>query len=180
VATIFNFLGPLANPAGLHRQVVGVGDAQMAEKMLGVLEANGARHCLVCYGDDGLDELTTTAPSVVAESRLLEDGSRERRHFVLDAAEYGVPRSTLRELSGGDPAENARLLRMILAGAAGAQREIVCWNAAAALYVGGAASGFEEGLELARATVDSGAAGLTLDRFVALSKELAALEASAN
>jgi anthranilate phosphoribosyltransferase len=166
VATIFNFLGPLANPARVRRQVVGVGDPRMAEHMLGVLEANGAQHAIVCYGGDGLDELSTTAPSTVLESRLLPDGSREQRRYELDAESYGIARASREELVGGNPEVNAQRVRAILSGEAGPQRDIVCWNAAAALYVGGAADDIGKGLALANETLDSGAAAGALSRLV--------------
>jgi anthranilate phosphoribosyltransferase len=166
VATVFNFLGPLANPAGVDRQVVGVGDASMAEKMLGVLEENGSRHAIVCYGEDGLDELSTVAPSRVLESRRTPSGERERREYRLVAGDLGFAPARREELLGGDATTNARRIRAILDGERGAQRDIVLLNAAAALVVAGAADELESAVSLAVATLDSGAAGESLDRLI--------------
>ncbi len=172
VATIFNFLGPLANPAEVKRQVVGVGDAAMAEKMLGVLEANGAEHAIVCYGEDGLDELSTTAPSVLLESRLDADGVRRRSERRLDAADLGLARAEREALRGGDPELNAARVRALLDGETGPQRDIVCLNAAAALYVAGAAPELATGLALAGATIDSGAAAASLRLLIEVSNRV--------
>ncbi|HVB05046.1 MAG TPA: anthranilate phosphoribosyltransferase [Acidimicrobiales bacterium] len=166
VATVFNFLGPLANPAAVRRQVVGVGDPRMAEKMLGVLEANGAEHAIVCYGEDGLDELSTTAPSVVLESRLDGAGGRVRDRYLLDARDLGLAHAERSELAGGDPELNAARLVALLGGEEGPQRDIVCLNAAAALYVAGAAADLAAGVALARESLDSGRAASALHLLV--------------
>jgi anthranilate phosphoribosyltransferase len=168
VATIFNFLGPLANPARVVRQVVGVGDPAMAEKMLGVLEANGAVRAMVVCGRDGLDELSTVAPSTVHE---LRDG--ERRTYELDARELGLPRVRPEWLRGGAPAENADAARQVLAGEEGPHRDIVLLNAAAALVVAGRAGDLAEGLAVGRESLDSGAAATALDRLVSVSQAAA-------
>lgn len=173
VPTIFNFLGPLCNPAGVLRQVVGVGDATMAEKMLGVLEANGARHVLVVYGHDGLDELTTTGPSTVLESRVGEDGVRRRSTSELVPEALGLDRARPETLLGGDAAHNAGRARALLSGEAGPQRDFLLMNAAAALLVAGAVSDLGDGVELARATIDSGAATKVLDGLARTSQLLA-------
>ncbi len=113
VPTVFNFLGPLANPARVQRQVVGVSDPAMAEKMLGVLEANGATRALVVFGHDGLDELTTTTSSTVLEFRADEEGLRS---YVVDPVDLGLPAVAKSDLLGGDAATNADMARRVLGG----------------------------------------------------------------
>ncbi len=160
VATVFNFLGPLANPARPRRQVVGVSNPAMAHKMLGVLEANGATHAMVVYGHDGLDELTTTGLSTVLDVR---DGEVRERH--LDPVDLGLPRATAEDLRGGDAQESAAIARAILGGEAGPRRDVVLLNAGAALEVTGAAGSIAEGMDLAAASIDSGSAAALLERW---------------
>ncbi len=174
VATVFNFLGPLANPARVGRQVVGVGDPAMAEKMLGVLEANGVRHAMVLYGHDGLDELSTVAASTVLESYLDGAGARVRRVVEVDARALGLARASADDLRGGDAAENAGRSLAILSGERGPQRDLVVLNAAAGLVVAGLAPDLEGGLKLAEETLDSGAAREVLERLVEASRRAAA------
>jgi anthranilate phosphoribosyltransferase len=173
VPTTFNFLGPLANPARVTRQAVGVSDESMAAKMLGTLHMLGAEHALVFHGDDGLDELTTTATSTVHE---LRDGHVHT--FTVDATELGLPRVTIDALTGGDAAMNAQAVASVLAGERGAQRDIAVLNAAAALVVAGIASDLSSGLEAAVASVDGGNAARALDTMVRVSTEAKAAEAS--
>jgi anthranilate phosphoribosyltransferase len=168
VPTVFNFLGPLANPARPRRQVVGVADPAMAEKVLGVLSANGAVRAMVVYGHDGLDELTTTDTSTVLS---LEDGVV--RTFVVDPVELGLAKVGLDTLRGGDPATNADLARRVLEGGGGPHRDIVLLNAAAAVTVAGLAVDLVDGLEVAAQSVDSGRAGEVLERLVEVSKDAA-------
>lgn len=170
VATVFNFLGPLANPARVSRQVVGVGDATMAEKLLGVLEANGARHAMVVFGHDGMDELSTVAVSSVLETFVDSSGKRHQRSYEIDPAMLGLAPSELSNLRGGDATQNAELLRAIVSGHPGRQRDIVALNAAAGLIVSGRVDDFEAGLELAEATLTSGAVRDVLERFIAVSQ----------
>ncbi|MEO6121599.1 MAG: anthranilate phosphoribosyltransferase, partial [Acidimicrobiales bacterium] len=153
VATAFNFLGPLVNPARPRRQVVGVSDPAMAETMLGVLAANGAVRAMVVYGHDGLDELTTTTTSTVLE---LCDG--EVRRGVVDPSALGMAHATAGQLRGGGPAANAEVSRRVLDGEAGAHRDLVVLNAAAAMVVAGVAADLVDGLAAARASLDDGAA----------------------
>lgn len=174
IATVFNFLGPLANPASVRRQVVGVGDAAMAERMIGVLETNGAVHAMVVYGHDGLDELSTAAPSTVIESVAVGDGGHERRTYVVEPAALGLAMSGLGDLAGGDADQNAAAVRAVLAGTPGPHRDVVLLNAAAAFVVADRAGDLAAGMELAASSIDSGAARETLDRFVAASQRLAA------
>jgi anthranilate phosphoribosyltransferase len=164
IATVFNFLGPLANPALVVRQVIGVGDASMASKMLGVLEANGARHAMVVHGNDGLDELSTVAPSRVLEIR---DG--ERRTFEVDAGDLGIAPATREALRGGDAAANAVAARRVLGGEHGPHRDVVLLNAAAALVVAGRVPDLAGGISVGAESIDSGAAAAALARLIEVS-----------
>ena len=167
VPTVFNFLGPLANPARVRRQVVGVSDPTMADKMLGVLAANGAVHTLVVYGHDGLDELTTTDLSTVVESR-----AGGVRTYQIDPVSLGLPRVARAELLGGDSATNADLAQRVLGGEKGPRRDIVLLNAAAGLIVAGEAADLAEGLGIARSALDDGRAADRLGQLVELSQAL--------
>jgi anthranilate phosphoribosyltransferase len=161
VPTTFNFLGPLANPAGVRRQSLGVSDPAMAERIVAALDELGSVHALVYHGHDGLDELTTTGPSTVYE---LRDGSV--RQFDVDLDELGLRRVELAALAGGDAETNAEIVRRTLAGERGAVRDIVTLNAGAALVVAGLADDLGGGVELARVALDDGRAAATLDAFV--------------
>jgi anthranilate phosphoribosyltransferase len=169
VATVFNFLGPLANPARVRRQVVGVSDPAMAEKMIGVLGANGAVHTLVVYGHDGLDELTTTTTSTVVELDA-ENGDRRVRSFDVDPGALGLAPARRSELVGGDAATNADLARRVLAGEPGPQRDIVVLNAAAGIVASGLAADLEDGMGRAVQAIDSGQAESRLVRLVEVSR----------
>lgn len=165
VPTVFNFLGPLANPAGVRRQVVGVADAAMAERMARVLAARGSERALVVHGDDGLDELTTTTTSTVIE---LVDG--EVRMATVDPTTYGIALVDATALTGGDAAANASVAKRVLGGEPGAHRDVVVLNAAAGLVVAGTVADLHEGVEQAGAAIDSGAAAAALDRLVVASQ----------
>ena len=169
VPTVFNFLGPLANPARPGRQVVGVSNPAMAEKMAGVLAANGVRRAMVVYGHDGFDELTTTTTSTVID---LVDGEVTTR--TVDPSELGLPAATIDDVRGGDAGTNAEIVRRVLAGERGPYRDIVLLNAAAAGVVAGLADTLSEGLEVAAASLDEGRAGDVLDRLVKSSTSEAA------
>jgi anthranilate phosphoribosyltransferase len=159
VATVFNFLGPLANPGRVRRQVVGVSDPAMAERVVGVLEAKGALRALVVYGHDGLDELTTTDTSTVMD--LGPDGVRT---YAVDPVSLGLATATRDQLVGGDAAANAVLARAVLDGEAGPHRDIVVLNAAAGLVAAGVCDDLLAGLEVAGAAIDDGrAAGVLAD-----------------
>jgi anthranilate phosphoribosyltransferase len=165
VPTVFNFLGPLANPGRVGRHLVGVADAAMAERMIRVLAANGAARAYVVHGDDGLDELTTTTTSTVLEVR---DGEVGR--FSVDPAALGLQPAQPGDLRGGDATHNAVLARAVLAGDAGPHRDVVVLNAGAGLVVAGLADDLATGVALAGATIDSGAAAAALDRVVTVSQ----------
>jgi anthranilate phosphoribosyltransferase len=168
VPTTFNYLGPLANPAGVPRQSVGVSDPAMAGRIIGALAELGRTRALVYFGHDGLDELTTTTTSTVFE---LIDG--EVRSFELDPSALGLARADAADLSGGDAAANAAILRRVLDGERGPVRDIVLLNSAAALVVADLASDFTAGVELAGEVLDDGRAAAVLERFVATSQAAA-------
>ena len=168
VATVFNFLGPLANPAGVKRQLVGVSDRSMAEIMLEVLAATGSKRAMIAHGQDGLDELSTTAPTDVWE---LRDG--ETLHHTVDPVELGLAPASPEDLVGGDASVNAACLRQVMEGRPGAHRDLVVLNAAAALVVAGAADTMGGGLVAAAASIDDGRAGEALEAFVAVSNDAA-------
>ena len=167
VATTFNFLGPLANPARVRRQAVGVSDAAMAERMLGALRELGTERALVFRGDDGLDELTTTTTSTVYE--LLDGG--QTRSYTLDPAALGFAPTTAANLIGGDAAHNAARVQEVLAGETGAVRDIAVLNAAAAIVVAGIAPDIEAGIDAAGAAIADGSATKVLDALVRVSGE---------
>ena len=162
--TTFNFLGPLANPAGVRRQVIGVSDPAMAERVAGALAELGSERALVFYGHDGLDELTTTTTSTVHE---LRDG--DVRVYEVDPASLGLPVADHRALAGGNAAGNADIVHKVLAGQSGPIRDIVSLNAAAALVVADLADDLSDGIERARVVLDDGHAAATLDAFVRVS-----------
>ena len=166
VPTVFNFLGPVANPARVRRQVIGVSDRAMAPRLIGVLRAHGAERALVVYGHDGLDELSTVTTSTITE---LRDG--EVRTYDVDPGRLGLKPAALGDIQGGDPATNADLARRVLDGEPGAKRDFVLLNAAAGLVAAGVADDLAEGLAAAAASVDDGRAAAVLERLVAVSND---------
>lgn len=177
VPTIFNFLGPLANPAGATRQLVGVGDPKMAEKMLAVLESNGVERAMVVHGNDGLDELSTTAPTAVLETLSLAGGAGyDRSRYEVDATRFGLAAAVREDLAGGSPAENAAVAGAVFAGEHGRRRDFVVLNAAAGLVVAGRVADIGEGVELAGSLIDDGRAAATLSCLVSCSHEEKARE----
>ena len=162
--TIFNLLGPLSNPAGVKRQLLGVFSAAWLEPLAKVLRNLGAERVWLVHGGDGLDEVTTTAASEVVE---LHDG--EIRAFTISPEDAGLPRATSADLKGGDPAYNAEALRAVLAGARNPYRDIAVLNAAAALVVAGRAADLREGATLAALALDVGAAAATLTKLIQIS-----------
>jgi anthranilate phosphoribosyltransferase len=169
VPTVFNFLGPVANPARVRRQVVGVSDPAMAERVAGVLRARGSERALVVFGHDGLDELTTSTTSTVLD---LHDGVV--RTSLVDPVELGLELAPPEAVKGGDAARNAAICEAVLGGERGPRRDIVLLNAAAGLVAGGVVEGLSEGLEAAAAAVDEGRAAAVVDRLVAVSRSAAA------
>jgi anthranilate phosphoribosyltransferase len=165
--TVFNVLGPLTNPAGARAQVVGVYSEQLVRTIAEVLAQLGARRAFVVHGAGGIDELSPVGLNLVAE---VVDGTVLER--TLDPeAELGLPRCTVEELRGGSPAENAAALREIFEGADGGRRSAVLLNAAGAIAAAGHAADLREGLEVARQTVDSGAAAERLEQLVSFSRQ---------
>ena len=162
--TIFNLLGPLSNPAGVKRQIVGVFSAAWLEPMAEVLRNFGSERVWVTHGLDGLDEITVTAPTKVVE---LRGGALHAFELTPEAA--GLARSAPATLKGGDPAHNAKALLDVLNGAAGAFRDIGLMTAGAALVVAGKAAAIREGVAMGDAAIRSGAARRTLDRLIAVS-----------
>ncbi len=162
IRTVFNILGPLCNPAGVQRQVIGLFDGALTEPLAKVLKKLGAKQALLVHGDDGLDELTTT--TTTQASQLQESG--QVTSSTIDAQSLGLKQATLADLQGGNPEHNAPLLRAILEGQPGPKRDIVVLNAAAGLMVGGKAQDLEGGIALANQAIDSGKALATLDRLV--------------
>ncbi len=181
VPTVLNFLGPLANPARVRRQLVGVSDPKMAPKMAEVLGLNGSIHAMVVYADDGLDELSVTSPSTVIEV-VAEPGAPEGFSLSssrLDPKKLGIARSSMRELHGGDAAFNAGVIRRVLEGERSARRDIGVLNAAAALVVAGRAKELADGVALASDSIDSGRAVAVLDGLARVSCEEAEVERAA-
>jgi len=154
VRTVFNVLGPLANPGRVKKQALGVGAPSLAPLMIRVLKDLGHERALVFYGEDGLDELTTTGPSRVFQ---LRNGKVD--DFELDPKDLGLGRARADELKGGTPAENAALLRQVLNGDTGPRRDVVLLNAAAAILAAGRAEDWPQAMDVARESLDSGRAG---------------------
>jgi anthranilate phosphoribosyltransferase len=168
VRTIFNFLGPLTNPAGATRQVIGVSDPGYLETMAGALALLGTHHALLFSSEDGLDEL-----SISATTHVVEVAGGELRSYTIVPEEVGLARSPTELIPGGDPSANAATTLRIFAGEAGAARDLAVLNAGAAIYVGGCAQTLADGVRAAERAIDSGAATATLEWFVARTGELA-------
>lgn len=162
--TMFNLLGPQSNPAGVRRYMLGVFSKEWVEPVAAALLANRATSAWVVHGHDGLDELSTSGPSFVAS---IKGGNLTS--FEVTPEDAGLPRATLADIKGGDPAYNAEALRQLLAGEKSAYRDIVLLNAGAALLVAGRADNLKLGAELAAQEIDSGRAKATLDKLVTVS-----------
>ncbi len=164
IRTVFNLMGPLTNPAGAQRQLAGVPDVSLGDKMAEVLKLLGSQHSLVVHGEDGLDELTLGARTRVWEVR---DG--KVHSYIVSPDELGLPWVPVEQIKGGDPAENALILRRLFQGEAGPVRDVVLLNGAAVLMVGGKARDLKEGIGLARDAIDSGEALRKMEALVELS-----------
>jgi len=162
--TMFNLLGPQSNPAGVRRYLLGVYDEDWVEPVAAALLANRAIKAWVVHGSDGLDEITTTGPTSVAQ---IAGGSLTA--FQISPEDFGLKVATLADLKGADPASNAAALRALLDGAHGAYRDIVLLNSAAAFLVADRVADIKEGIDLAAHQIDSGAAKATLDKLIAVS-----------
>lgn len=161
VRTLLNCLGPLLSPVGARYQVVGVYETALVEPLAAALADLGAIRALVVHGDDGLDELTTTGPSTAA---LVDSGDVQK--LRIDPTSLGLARASASDLGGGDAMQNAAILREVLAGQPGPHRDIVLLNAAAALWVVGAATNLEDGITRSAASIDGGAAMAKLEALV--------------
>jgi anthranilate synthase/phosphoribosyltransferase len=171
IRTVFNILGPLTNPAGASRQLLGVYDAALAPVMAEVAGRLGAEKVLVVHGHPGMDEVSASGPTQVAEY----DASRgDVTTYEIAPEQAGIARGTLADIAGGDADENARIVRLVLEGELGPRRDVVLMNAGAALLAAGAVDDLPEGVSRARAAIDSGAALGALDALVAVSTRLAA------
>ena len=166
VRTIFNFLGPLTNPAGASRQVIGVADRRYQETIAEALVGLDTVAALVVAGDDGLDEISISGPTRMIE--VIDGGTRE---VIVDPAEHGLETAEIKTVAGGTPEENADATRAVLEGERSPRRDLVLLNAAAAIYVGGQADDFGAGLEAAREAIDSGAAAGVLSRLVSFTTD---------
>jgi anthranilate phosphoribosyltransferase len=165
IATIFNFLGPLTNPAGAKHQALGVSDPMMLDRMVETLARLGSVHVVGFHGHEGLDELSTSGPSRVVELR-----DSQTHTWTLDPADLDLPPATRSDIAGGDADENARLLRSVLEGESGPRRDIVVLNAAAGLLAAGRHHEIGRCFEMASEAIDSGAAAETLARWVQVSQ----------
>ncbi|MGN6872571.1 MAG: anthranilate phosphoribosyltransferase [Solirubrobacteraceae bacterium] len=166
--TIFNFLGPLTNPAGATRQLIGVSDPGYLETMAGALRLLGTKHALLVSSEDGLDELSISAPTQVVEVL-----GGEIRRYAVKPEDVELQPAPPEAIPGGDPAENAQTARVIFAGEPGAPRDLAVLNAGAAIYAGGGADTLEAGVRAAERAIDAGAAAAALERFVQRTNELA-------
>ena len=169
VRTAFNLLGPLTNPAGTRSQLVGVPQSELTELLARALVMLGADRVWVVHGADGIDELSTSGHTKVSEGR---NGTVST--FYVHPSDYGLPKATREDLTGGDAPANASIVRDILGGAKGPRRDVVLLNAGAALFIGGKAGSVREGIGRAAEAIDSGAAKQALERMVAASKQPAA------
>lgn len=164
IRTAFNLLGPLTNPVGARRQLVGVPRPELTELMARALALLRSERAWVVYGADGIDEISISGYTKVSECR---DGTVKT--FYVHPSDFGLPKAPASSLQGGDAARNATILREILAGAPGPRRDVVLLNAGAALFLGGRAASVREGIERAAAAIDSGGAGRTLNAMIAAS-----------
>jgi anthranilate phosphoribosyltransferase len=168
VRTIFNFLGPLTNPAGAERQLLGVSDRRYQETIAEALAGLGTEHALVVSAEDGVDELSVTSRTRVIEVR---DGTTEE--WFAEPEDYGLSRAHLDDVAGGAPEDNAAVAERVLEGERGPAADLVAFNAGAAIFVAGGADDLRAGIERARESIESGAAREVLARLVALSDEIA-------
>lgn len=168
VPTVFNLLGPLANPAQVRHMLVGVGNPAFVERMALALRDGGVRRAWVVHGHGGLDELSLSGANEVWQVH-----EHEVTKTVIDPAEFGIERASIEDLRGGDPTFNADVVRRVMDGEAGPVRNVVVFNSAAALVVAGAAKDISDAVALARSSIDSGAAKRALNGFVEASNDVA-------
>jgi anthranilate phosphoribosyltransferase len=160
VRTIFNFLGPLTNPAGANRQLLGVSDRHYQETIAEALVGLGSVKAMVVSADDGLDEI-----SIASRTRVIEVANGSTAEYYIEPADLGFSEASLEEVTGGTPEQNAAHSRSVLAGEPGPRRDLVLLNAGAAIYVAGKAEHLAGGVETAAESIESGAAGALLERL---------------
>ena len=160
--TVFNILGPLCNPAEVRSQIMGIFHQNLTEVQVNVLKALGSSNVMVFHGMDGLDEISTSAPTQISE---MFNGGKIKT-YKFDALDLGLDRVNLQDLQGGEPSENAKLIKNILNGSTGPKRDIVLLNAAAGIVVGGKAKSLKEGMKKATESVDSGAANEIMSKLI--------------
>jgi anthranilate phosphoribosyltransferase len=165
--TIFNLMGPMSNPAGVTRQLIGVFSKQWLKPMADALKALGTEHAWLVHGSDGLDEITTTGPTHIVELR-----GGQIREFEITPEQFGLKRATLADIKGGDPAQNAEALRALFDGATGPYRDIVLLNAAAALVVADCAPDIPAGIKLAEDALDFAKAREKLDALIRVTNQV--------
>jgi anthranilate phosphoribosyltransferase len=175
MATTFNLVGPLTNPAGARHQLIGVADERYVDRIAEAVRMMGSARNLVVHSEDGLDEISTTGTTTVVE---VFAGQGLDRHYEIRPEQFAMPRATIGDLRGGDARENAAILRRVLDGETGPRLDIVLLNAGAALYIAERASSIAEGVEAARAAVAGGAARAKLDALIAVSQRLRVEEAA--
>jgi anthranilate phosphoribosyltransferase len=168
VRTIFNFLGPLTNPAGARRQLIGVSDPAFLDTLAGALARLGAAKALVVSSHDGLDEMSTSG-----RTRVVEVDGPDLRSYEVGPEDVGLANASYGDVAGGTPEANAEVTRRILAGEPGPRRDLAVLNAGAAIFVAGRSDTLEQGVRAAEAAIDSGAAARSLDALIALTEELA-------
>jgi anthranilate phosphoribosyltransferase len=168
VRTIFNFLGPLTNPAGARRQLIGVSDPAFLDTLAGALARLGAAKALVVSSNDGLDEMSTSG-----RTRVVEVDGPDLRSYEVGPEDVGLATASYGDVAGGTPEANAEVTRRILAGEPGPRRDLAVLNAGAAIFVAGRSDTLGDGVRAAEAAVDSGAAARSLDALIALTEELA-------
>jgi anthranilate phosphoribosyltransferase len=168
VRTVFNLLGPLTNPAGARRQLVGVADMAFLDRMAGAVSRLGTDRALLVSSEDGLDEMSTSGVTRVVEVQ----GAQERRTYRVSAADFGLDEARFEDVQGGSPEENAATARAVLRGERGAPRDLAVLNAGAAIYAAGRADSIAAGIAAAQESIDTGAAAAALDRYVAVTHRL--------
>jgi anthranilate phosphoribosyltransferase len=171
IRTIFNILGPVTNPAGVRRQLIGVGNVEIARKLAKVLAMLGCDRALVVTSADGLDEIAISAETTIVEC---DNITGEITETMIHPSDFGLQVRSLSEIKGGDIPTNVAITRSILAGEAGARRDATLINAGAALYAAGIAASIGEGIERAREAIDSGRAAAALDRLILTSNRVSA------
>jgi anthranilate phosphoribosyltransferase len=169
VRTVFNFLGPLTNPAGAKAHLLGVSDRAYQEIIADALVQLGCTHALVVSADDGIDEL-----SLASRTRVIEVANGTTEEWFVEAADLGLDAAPLQEIPGAEPVNNAEVVRKVLGGEPGPARDVSILNAGAAIFVAGGAADLKEGVSKAAEAIDSGAAEKVLDRLADRSRELGA------